>query len=99
ARFRLTLPKHEERSSGEYFIEWIRFARDGRSVAAISREEVHVFSTPRGATLLRLDHGYRTEIYSEAGDLSPDGRWLAHADNLRRAVAVRDLTNPHAATE
>src|SRR5262249_21304459 len=35
----------------------------------------------------------------ETGDLSPDGRWLAHANNFDARVSVRDLHSPSAAAE
>ncbi|HZT83475.1 MAG TPA: hypothetical protein VFA26_24810, partial [Gemmataceae bacterium] len=43
--------------------------------------------------------GGRRNLWSETGDLSPDGRWLAHADNFHHAVSVRDLNNPRAVSE
>jgi WD40 repeat protein len=99
ARFKLPLPDSQERERSESAVERIRFARDGRSVAAISRCDIHVFSTARGITRLHLFLGGRTNLWSETGDLSPDGRWLAHADNMHRAVSVRDLNSPHALGE
>jgi WD40 repeat protein len=98
-RFRLPLPDSQERERSESTVERIRFARDGRTVVALSRCDIHVFSTTRGSTLLHLEFMGRTNTWAETGNLSPDSRWLAHADNWHRAVSVRDLNSPHAVSE
>src|SRR5262249_28538079 len=90
ARFQLPLPRHEDRrGSGDDVVERIRFAREGRSVVAISRCDVHVFSTARGSKLLHLSSGEETSsgYWDATGALSPDSRWLAHADR-HGSVAV-----------
>jgi WD40 repeat protein len=98
-RLQLPLAESKERELSESVIDRIRFARDGRSVAAISRTDIYVFSTARGKTLLHLELGGRTNTWTETGALSPDGRWLAHGNNWHGDVSVRDLHNPGAAAE
>jgi WD40 repeat protein len=98
-RFNLPLPDTKERELSEAVYDHICFSRNGRLVAAISRCDIFIFSTIEGKTLLHLELGERTNLWSETGALSPDGRWLAHANNFHRAVAIRDLKNPWAASD
>jgi WD40 repeat protein len=96
ARHRLRLPKIDNPRATEDVVEGVRFAGNGRSVMAVSPGYITVFATDSGKTLLRLEaEGGSWEDAPAA--LSPDGRWLAHADGS--AVAVRDLNNPRAASE
>jgi WD40 repeat protein len=96
ARHRLRLPKIDNPRATEDVVEGVRFAGNGRSVMAVSPGYITVFATDSGNTLLRLEaEGGPWEDAPAA--LSPDGRWLAHAD--RGAVAVRDLNSPRAASE
>jgi WD40 repeat protein len=99
ARFKLPLPESQERERSESCFDHIRFSRNGRVVAAVSRCDILVFSTTDGKTLLHLERGERTNLWSETGDLSPDGRWLAHGDDFHGAVPVRDLKSPRAVSE
>ena len=99
ARFTNRLPESKERELSESAFVQIRFSRNGRLVAAISRTDILVFSTSDGKTLLHLDLGDRTNTWDETGALSSDGRWLAHANNWHRGISIRDLKNPWAASD
>jgi hypothetical protein len=95
----MRLATSEERDRSEAVVDRIVFARDGGTVAAFSRCDIHVFSPHSGKTVLRLFLGGRTNTWDETGDLSPDSRWLAHANNWHGAISVRDLKSPSAGHE
>jgi WD40 repeat protein len=99
ARFRLPLATYKERGGSPDVVERIRFARNGRFAVSISEEDLYVFTTDRGRTLLHLHRGEEGRFWDNASDLSPDGRWLARADDRHYAVSVHDLNNPQAASE
>lgn len=77
----------------------LRFSRDGRFLAG--------FGWSYGAVVWSVDDG--TMVYSSVnpvpdngfavGDISPDGRWLVHADRFEHRVRVWDWTRPHGATQ
>jgi WD40 repeat protein len=76
----------------------LRFSRDGRFLAG--------FGCSFGAVVWSVDDG--AVVYCSmntspdngfaVGDISPDGRWLAHADRFEHRVQVWDWTKPQVGT-
>jgi WD40 repeat protein len=85
--------------SHDTVLELLRFSRDGRTVAVFRCQDVFVHSLREGRTLFQLDIPKDAGGLS-AGDLSPDGRWLARSDrDYNTKVLLYDLENPRAAAE
>ncbi len=94
-RWQMELPDYEGqvRDDKKPKVRQIRFTRDGRLILAVTSSDLLVYSTRRGDVVFRQHLGvYSDDSHVEPAAISPDGRWLVHAN--RRDVLVRDMANP-----
>jgi WD40 repeat protein len=84
-------PGFRDRESGAVNI---CYARDGRTLAVFAPNHVFVVSLERGQmTFHQHEPDYGNTLWP-FGALSPDGRWLAHANSVSPKAMVRDLEGP-----